>query len=141
MTYYSEVTSIRDELKSTIQEVTWLSGRININTWRTDTKFPCVLIITGRDNMTLEQSDSNLYRHDVSFGVVFRNTSNNVDVLVSGVGAIVDKITSYTTNYLSGGLGWELCRINSVDHNFTSPGIANEVIGESKIELVITKEW
>ena len=140
-TYYAEVKGIRDELSSRIQEVSWLSGKVNINTWRTDSSFPCVLIVTERDSMTLEQSKSNLDKHDLVFGIVFRNTSPNTDILVSGAGAIIDKVTSYTTNYLSGGLGWEVAKIGDVNYKYASPGIANEVVGEAYIPVEITKEW
>lgn len=140
-TYYAEVKGIRDELSSTIQEVTWLSGKVNYNFWRTDSTFPHVLIVTERDTMTLEQTNSNLYKHDIVFGVVFRNTSNNADILVSGAGAIIDKVTSYTTNYLSGGLGWEMAKIGDINYKYTSPGISNEVVGEAYIPVTISKEW
>ena len=141
MTYYSNFLNIRNQLHDRIEEIGWLSGKVTYNFWRTDSSFPCALIVTERDSMTLEQTNSNLYKHDITFGVVFRNTSNDADVLVSGAGAIIDKVTSYTTNYLSGGMGWEMAKIGDVNYKYASPGIANEVVGEAYIPVEITKEW
>ena len=143
MTSYALKTGIRNELKSTIEEVSWLSGKVYVNTWRTDASFPHVLIRWERDTPELELTNGT-YKHSLVFGVVFRNTypSNVIDydIIVSGVGAVEDKIIEYTTNYLSGNLGWEKAELGEVDYGYTSPGIAPEVVGEAYTSVTITKE-
>lgn len=144
MTTYSEKVGIRNQLKTRLEEVTWLSGKVFVNTWRTDASFPHVLIRWERDTAELEQVSTGTYKRNLVFGVVFRNTypSNVIDydVIVSGVGAVEDKIIQYTTNYLSGNLGWEKAVIGDVDYSYTSPGIASEVVGEGYVQVIVTKE-
>jgi len=143
MTSYALKTGIRNELKSTIEEVSWLSGKVYVNTWRTDASFPHVLIRWERDTPELELTNGT-YKHSLVFGVVFRNTypSNVIDydIIVSGVGAVEDKIIEYTTNYLSGNLGWEKAELGEVDYSYTSPGISPEIVGEAYLPIIITKE-
>lgn len=140
-TYYSLFKGIRDGLKSVIEGVTWLSGKVYVNQWRTDTVFPCVLIETVEDNIALENVSPPTYELKPTFNLILRVNSTDMDILVSGVGAIIDKIRDYATNYVSGGLGWEKMSVGRVDYTYQSPGIPSAVIREASIPVIAVKEY
>lgn len=144
MSFYSIAIGARNQLVTRLGEISWLSGKVFENEWRTDSVFPIAMVQWDSSPMTLEKVSNPTYKVDTVVNVYFRNNITNIsgdyDLIVSGVGAIVDKIKAFTTNY-SGGVYWESAVIGDIDYTYVSPGNAPYVIGEGKIPVTLTKEY
>lgn len=141
-TYYSAFMNIRDKLKQELNEITWLSGRIDVNTWKTDTVFPRVLIIPDVDNMESEKIHPPIYKLQPLFNVIFRANTDDIDIVVSGVGAIIDKIRDNSTAYTNtSGTIWEAIKVGTVDYKYASPGVPNKIIREASVSVTGITEW
>ena len=144
MTFYAEVIGARNELVARLGEISWLSGKVYENEWRTDSVFPIAMIQWDSCNMELENINNPTYKINSVFNLYFRNNistvSGDYDLIVSGVGAMVDKIKAFTVNY-SGGVYWETANITDIDYTYASPGAPGYVLGERKITVTLTKEW
>jgi len=142
LTYYSEITALRDELITRLQEITWLSGRIYKGKYRTVSSYPVVFLQTTRDDPELAQSSRPYYYINPQFNLIYQvkstgNQETDEGVLVSGVGAIFDKVKTYTTNHPK----WERVEVESIDLGYESPGIPSKVLKEAHISLRFRKGW
>jgi hypothetical protein len=76
------------------------------------------------------------------FDIIFQQTVNENKetqklIMVSGVGAIIDKVQDHTSNCPY----WERIQIVDVDYKWYSPGMAPAILEEAKIRVRAKKEW
>lgn len=142
-TYYSSVVTLWANLCSTIDAVTWLSGKVYQNVWRRTDSAQEVIVDLVRDRMLLILSNQGKYFIQPEFEIVYRQPSHTEDreldraIMVSGVGAILDTIRATTTNCPY----WERIDILDVNYKYATPGMPSALINEAKITVRAKKEW
>ncbi len=144
-TYYSAINSTWDEIKAMVQLVTWLSGRVyKSGAWKTTygEQFPNVIVKLSKDKDELQLVNQGIYYLHPEFDIVYQQKANENPelekvLLVSGVGAIIDQIQTYTTHCPY----WERVESIDVDYEWYSPGMNPKFVDEAKIHLKVKRGW
>lgn len=143
-TYYGVVAGVTSGLQSKIAAVTWLSGKVDIDVWKTSNKsgdFPRVVITLDNDAPVLENLKTGTYQLNPTFNVVFQTLLSGQGAVVSGVGAVFDKIREASSNYSGGDSGWEKARVTKIDYGYASPGMAQVLLHEAMLTVTVTREY
>jgi hypothetical protein len=143
VTYDSVVNVMWSGLCTIANSVSFLSGRVYRNVWRTVDSYPEVVVDLVRDRPLLVLTNQGKYFIQPEFDIIYRQESIPDDrllekaVLVSGVGAIIDGIRSSTTNCPT----WERIEVLDVNYKYATPGMPVAQINEAKISVRLKKEW
>ena len=120
----------------------YCSGHITFGFWNTDTVFPNVhaYLIGDSPEMILDGYGNQTYDSKSTWRLVYRmlatdNPSNDYIALMSGVGALANIPMDH-------GIGgsWHKTYLDNVDLNYVSPGIAEAVVLEGAVDIVLVSE-
>jgi len=141
-TNYSVINGVHEELISTVEEVTWLSGFVYKNAWRTNETVHDVMVDLVRDSPEINLVNQGSYYMQPEFDIIYRQLANedkelDKALIISGVGAILDVVRSHMSNCPY----WEKIQIVDVDYKYYSPGMATLMTSEAKIRVKAKKEW
>jgi hypothetical protein len=143
VTYYSSTVTLWGQVVSLIEEIAWLSGKVYKNgAWKSVTEYPQVCVDFVRDGMEPYLLNQGSYYIQPEFDIIFQQTvADNKEtqklIMVSGYGAIIDKVQAHTANCPY----WERIQVIDVDPKWYSPGMAPAVIEEAKIRVRVKKVY